>query len=123
MGETTAHFFLSLSKRLSGLQIECLTCKALYVEQISSYVLDNKTTRLCLFLQRNRALLYMSVSLIHPILKLDPYRFVIDYALGSRGSANNGSPGDMAIVHGPSWSEGVIERKFRDHSSVIRCVS
>ena len=65
----------------------------------------------------------MSVSLIHPILKLDPYRFVIDYALGSRGSANNGSPGDMAIVHGPSWSEGVIERKFRDHSSVIRCVS
>lgn len=32
-------------------------------------------------------------------------------------------PGDMAIAHGLSWSEGVIERNFRDHSSIIRCVS
>jgi hypothetical protein len=61
------------------------------MEQISSYVLDNKTTRFCLLLPK--ALLYTSVSLIHPTSTLDPYRFVIDYALGPGGSANNGSPG------------------------------
>ena len=90
------------------------------MEQISSYVLANKTTRFCLLAscQEIGAFLYMSIlPLIHPTSKLDPYWFVIDYALRPRRRAvNYGPPGDMAIIHGPTWSEVVIERKGRDQS-------